>query len=96
MPFGNRKIILEYLFFFLVLPQFKIHHPSRNKKINNLGIFQSLKLHILMEKILIISLKLNFTPNTLDCYGLTSRSLQRKNDQVEGRVSKIEQVEECV
>jgi len=33
-----------------------------------LDIFLSLKLHILMEKIFSISLMLNFTPNTLDCY----------------------------
>jgi len=39
-------------------------------KFNCLGILQSLKLRILVEKILSISLKLNFTPNTLDCYGL--------------------------
>ena len=40
-------------------------------KFNNLGIFQSLKLRILMGKILPISLKPDFTPNTLGCYGLT-------------------------
>jgi len=39
-------------------------------KFNYLGIFQSSELRILMEKILSISLKLNFTPNTLGCYGL--------------------------
>jgi len=39
-------------------------------KFNNLDIFKSLKLRIFMEKILHISLKLNFTPNTLGCYGL--------------------------
>jgi len=33
-------------------------------------ISQSLKLRILNEKVLSISLKLNFTPNTLSCYGL--------------------------
>jgi len=38
--------------------------------INYFGIFQSLKLRILVEKILPISLKLNFTPNTLGCYVL--------------------------
>jgi len=52
------------------LSQFKKYHPSGNLEFNNLGIFQSLKLHILMEKILPISLKLNFTPNTLGSYGL--------------------------
>jgi len=37
---------------------------------NYLDIFQSLKLHILLEKILSISLKLNVSPNTLGGYGL--------------------------
>jgi len=50
--------------------QFKKYHPSGNPKFANLGIFQSLKLCILMEKILPISLELNFTPDTLGCYGL--------------------------
>ena len=40
-------------------------HPSGNLKFNNLSIFQSLKLRNFMGKILRISLKLNFTPNTL-------------------------------
>ena len=39
-------------------------------KFNILGIFQSLKVRILKEKILPIPLKLNFTPNTLGSYGL--------------------------
>jgi len=39
-------------------------------KFNYLGILQSLKLRILVEKILSISFKLNFTPNTLGYYGL--------------------------
>jgi len=39
-------------------------------KLNYLGIFQSLKLRISLEKILSISLNLNFTVNTLGCYGL--------------------------
>jgi len=30
-----------------------------------------LKFRILIEKILLISLKLNFTPNNLGCYGLS-------------------------
>ena len=63
MPFGNRKIYLEDLFC-SALPQFKKYHPSGNLESNNLCIFQSLKLRILVEKILPISLKLNFTPNT--------------------------------
>jgi len=52
------------------LSQFKNYHPSGNPKINYLSIFQSLKLHILMENILSISLKLNFNPNILGYYGL--------------------------
>jgi len=52
------------------LSQFKKYHPSGNLKFNYLGIFQSSKLRILMEKILSISPKLNFTTNILDCYGL--------------------------
>jgi len=52
------------------LSRFKEYHPSEKRKFNNLGLFQSLKLRILMEKILSISLMLNFTPNTLGCYGL--------------------------
>jgi len=39
-------------------------------KFNNLGIFQGLKFRNLLEKILPISPKLNFTPNTLGCYEL--------------------------
>ena len=42
------------------MSQFDKYHPSGNLKFNNLGIFQSLKLRILMEKFLSISLKLNF------------------------------------
>ena len=41
------------------------YHPSGNLKFNNLGIFKSLKLRNLMVKILRISPKLNFTPNTV-------------------------------
>jgi len=48
------------------------NHPSGNLKFNYLGIFQSLKLRILKGKILSITLKQNFTPNTLGCYGLTT------------------------
>jgi len=65
----QEKNILEDLFS-SVLSTFKKYHPSGNLKFNNLGIFQSLKLRNLMGKILRISLKLNFTPNTLGCYGL--------------------------
>jgi len=55
------------------LSQFKKYHPSGTLKFNYLGIFQSLKLRMLMEKILLISLYLNFTPNTKGCYGLNQR-----------------------
>jgi len=57
------KFILEDLFS-SVLSQFKNCHPSGNSKFINLDIGQSLKFRILMEKILQISFKLNFTPNT--------------------------------
>jgi len=67
---GTEKIILEDLFSSVLS---KKYHPSRNLKFFNLGIFQSLKLRILMEKILPISLKINFTPNTLGCYGLSEK-----------------------
>jgi len=70
MPFGNR--ILEDLFS-SVLSKFKKYHLSGNLKFNNLGIFQSLKLRNLMRKIIPIPFKLNFTPNTLGCYGLSLR-----------------------
>jgi len=62
--------ILEDLFS-LVFLQFQKYHPSGHLKLNNLGIFQSFKFRILMEKILQISLKLIFTPNTLGCHGLS-------------------------
>jgi len=48
-----------------VLSQFKKYQPSGILKFNNLGIFQSLKLRILAEKILPISFGLNFTLDTL-------------------------------
>jgi len=67
----TETFILEDLFS-SVLSQFKTYQPSKNLKFNNSGIFQSLKLRILVEKILPISLNLNFTPNTLGCYGLIS------------------------
>jgi len=49
-----------------VLSHFKKYHPSGNMNFNNLGLFQSLKLRISMEKVLPISLI--FTPNILGCY----------------------------
>jgi len=54
----------------LVLSQFKKYHPFGYLKFDNLGVFQSLKLRNLMGKILQISLKPKFSPNTLGCYGL--------------------------
>jgi len=48
MPFGNRKNILEDLFSSAL--SLKKYHPSGNLKLNNLGIFQSLKLRILGGK----------------------------------------------
>jgi len=56
-----------------VLSQFKKISPLWKPEIY-LGIFQSLKLRILMERILSISLKLNFTPNTLGCYELIEQA----------------------
>jgi len=58
------------------LSQLKKNHTSGNLISNILGIGQSLKLPIFMEKkILSISLKPNFTPNTLGCFGLRLKSL---------------------
>jgi len=54
--------------------------PSKNLNFNNFGIFQSLKLRDVAEKkILPISLKLNFTPYTLGCYGLSKSSKYFRN-----------------
>jgi len=47
MAFGRRKILEDLS---AVLSQFKKYRSSGNVKFNYLGIFQSLKLHILMEK----------------------------------------------
>jgi len=55
------------------LSQFKKYHPSGKLKFSYLVIFQSLKLRILKKKIF-VSLKVNFTLNTLDCYGLSACS----------------------
>jgi len=65
----TNKNISEDLFS-SVLSQCKKYHSSGNPNFNNLSIFQGMKLRILMEKIRLISLKLNFTPNTLGCHGL--------------------------
>jgi len=69
MPFGKEKFVSED-FFSSVLSNFKKYHAFGNLKFNNLDIFQSLKLRTLMGEILSISLKLNFTPNTLGGHGL--------------------------
>jgi len=54
------------------LSQFKKkYNPAGNLNFDYLDIVQSLKLRFSMEKILSISLYLNFTANTLDCYGLS-------------------------
>jgi len=67
-----RKLKKKYFrgFFSLVLSHLKKYHPSGNMKFNYLGISRGLKLRVLVRKILSISLKLNFTPNNLGCYGL--------------------------
>jgi len=72
----QKKNILEDLFS-LVSSKFKKYHPPGNLKFNFLGIFQSLRLRISMEKIFLISLRLNFTPNTSGCYGLTYTRAKR-------------------
>jgi len=57
---ATEKLILEDLFS-SVLSHFKKYHPSGNLKFNYVGIFQSLKLRILMEKILSISAEFHST-----------------------------------
>jgi len=47
-------------------------------KFNYLGIFQSLKLRISMKKVLSVSLKLNFTPNTSGSYGFTENDFRTR------------------
>jgi len=74
MPFGNRKKNIFEDLFISVLSQFKKYHPPGNLKFYSLGILKSLKLRILVRKILPISLKLNFTPNTSGCKGLNTKS----------------------
>jgi len=70
MPFGNRQQHILEDVFSSVLSQFKKYHPPENQKFNYLGFSKSLKLRILMGVTLPLSLKLNFTPNNLGCYGL--------------------------
>jgi len=68
------------------LSQFKKYLLSGNLLFNHLGIFQSLKLRISVGKILPISLKLNFTPNTLGCHGLNHR-LETRGTSRRARIS---------
>jgi len=69
----RKKNILEDLFS-SVLSRLKKYHPSENVKFNNLDSSQSLKLRILMEKILPTALKLNFTPNSSGGYELSLKN----------------------
>jgi len=73
MPFGYVKKIEDL--FSAVLSQFKKYHLFGNLKFNYLGIFQSLELRILVEKIL----QLNFITNILGCYGLNSHMERESN-----------------
>jgi len=50
MPFGNRKKNIFEDPLSLVLSNFKKYHPSGNLNFRILGISQSLKFRILMEK----------------------------------------------
>jgi len=65
----KQKKIFQRIFIAHYCPNLK-NKPSEHLKFNNLGVFQSLKLHSLMGKILKISLDLNFFLNTMGCYGL--------------------------
>ena len=64
-----------------MLSQFKKYHSSGNLKVNYLGVFQSSKLRNFMGKILRYSIQLNFTQNTLGCYGLNRNSTHFLNFQ---------------
>jgi len=68
----REKFSLEHLFS-SAFPQLKKYHPSRNLKFNNLRTVKSLHMRILVEKIVSISLKLNFTPYTSGWYVLWNR-----------------------
>jgi len=52
MPFDNRKKNILWDLCGPVLSEFKKYHTSGNLKFNNVGIFQSSKLLILMGNIL--------------------------------------------
>jgi len=56
---ATEKFNLEDLFSSVLSQFYKKYHPSGNLKLNYLSIFQSLKLRILMETILSISLKIS-------------------------------------
>jgi len=71
MPFGNRKKIFLSIFLVQYYLNLKKYHLSGKLKYYNLRILKSLKLRILVKEILPISLKPNFTPNTLGCKGLS-------------------------
>jgi len=70
MPFGNRKKNILQDLFTSELSPLKKYNPPEKLKFNYLGIFQSLKWRILKGKFLSTILNLNFTLNTLGCYGL--------------------------
>jgi len=74
-----------------MLSHFKEYNSSKNMKLNNLDIFQSIKLRIYADIILQISLKLNFTPSILGCYGLILKvnKLKSKEKYLKGRIFKF-------
>ena len=75
MPFGNRKKYFRGSFQFSIVTIRKISPPlPGNLKFHYLGVFQSLKWRISVESPFHHSLKLNFTPNILGCYGLITPS----------------------
>jgi len=90
MPCSETEIFILEDFFRSVLSQFKKYHPSGNLKFNNLRIFQSLKLRNLIGKILRISLKLNFNPNTLFCFGLRSLILAISQKKISSEIPSFE------
>ena len=88
MPFGNRKKYFKGSFQLKIVTIQKILPPG-NLKFNYLGIFQSFKLRISMEKINSVSLQLNFAPNTLGSNGLSSRLSQVLPDVKTIKISSI-------
>jgi len=58
IPFANRKKYFGRSFQFSIFTFKKEYHPSGNLNFNNLSIFQTLRLRILKEKILPISLQI--------------------------------------